>query len=483
MVKKLKYLLILILAFQGNIVFANEIVIGPYLQLPTKDSVLIKWHTEDLSPSIIEYTNDHENFYTYEDSVLKKKHEILLPNLKPSTEYEYSIFEKDDNEFKSLENQIDQDGFKFHSFKDNSSELITWILGDPGVSGDPKMGKRIHKTQTKVKKAFFKYLEKNNIPSLDFIIALGDNAYSHGTYKEFKHGFFTPYAEVLSSYPAYSVFGNHDGGIDKEKMTYSARSYPKAHGIYYDLFSLPHNESYYSFNRGNTHFVFLDSFDSFWENFNGENYEKVWTENSSERNSMLEWLEKDLKSHSETWTVVAFHHPPFGQTEHKDEKTQDIWKAWTNAYIAPILHKHNVDLVLMGHIHNYQRSYPVHLQREDLDRLSLKPKSKIKKHKEHFVRKYIKLLDKLNLPRYIPIATSNERIHYSKKDDPIYVIMGSSGAAFRDLPDEVDPSFFVREKKAGSTLLRITKDQINLKFISSHGDILDEFIIRADTNP
>lgn len=477
MAKNLKRILIAFIALQVPSVFANEIIVGPYLQIKDTHSILVKWQTEQPSPSLMEYTNDNENFYMFKDKVLKTRHEALITNPKPSTKYEYSIFNKKEGKFEILKNDIDKDRFNFISPDPSSDEVIAWVLGDPGVLGDPELGKRIHKSQIKVKEAFSKHLKINKINNLDFIIALGDNAYSHGTNEEYRNGFFTPYADVLSSYPVYSAFGNHDGGIDKRNLTYSARSYPRAHGIYYDLFSFPGKESYYSFDRGEAHFVFLDSFDSLWEDFNGSNYEKVWTDKSNVQNSMIEWLKADLASTNKTWTIVCFHHPPFGQTEHTDEKTQDLWKAWTNAYITPILQENNVDLVLMGHIHNYQRSYPVKLERHDVDRSSLKPKSKIKEDRIHFVKKYVALLDKLQLPRYEPIATNKEKKHYSKKDDPIYVIMGSSGAAFRDLPDEHDETFFRRKRIAGSTLLKVTPDQIKLEFISEEGEMLDEFDI------
>ena len=423
MITKIKIqniLLAVSISIATNPAFANKITLGPYLQQSGKDSVIVKWQTKKLAPSILEYSKDGENFYTIKENILKKEHELLLTGLDADTKYSYSIFalnkkKSKDGSYKILENRDDAEQFQFSSLKEKPEIVSVWVLGDPGVRGDRKLGRKIHKTQLKVRKEFFNYLHANRIDDFEFIIALGDNAYSHGTLREYKKGFFEPYSEILPSYSVYSAFGNHDGGIDKKHMTYSARSYPSPRGVYYDLFSLPGNEVYYSFDRGEVHFVFLDSFDSLWENLQSNNFEKVWTDKSSAPNKMLDWLKQDLKQNKKTWTVVCFHHPPFGQTELIDEKTQDIWKAWTNAYIAPVLHESNVDLVLMGHIHNYQRSYPLRLERNDLDRSKLKAKSKIKKDKKHFVEKYIKLLDELKLPRYLPIASSTEKKSYTKE--------------------------------------------------------------------
>jgi acid phosphatase type 7 len=478
MAKNLKLTILISIVFQVNAAFAQKINVGPYIQRPNEKSHVIKWYTEEACPTILEYTSDNKNFYTYEINGLSLEHEIALYNLEPNTKYTYSIFTKKNNEYHVLENKAELDEFSF-KYNDND-KLKVWVLGDPGVRGDPEMAGRIHRTQLKVKKEFFKYLEDNEIEKdLDFIIALGDNAYPRGTFTQYKEGFFDPYSEHLGSYTVFSAFGNHDGGIDKRGLGIkaSARSYPEPHGVYYDIFSLPGNEAYYSFDRNNTHFIFLDSFDSLWEDFDGNNYEKVWTEKSSHENKMLKWLEADLKSNTQQWTVVSFHHPPFGQSEHPEEKKQDIWKAWTNAYITPLLHKYKVDIILMGHIHNYQRSYPISLKRNDIDRSRLKPQKHLKEEKKAFREKYIGILDDLDLPHYSAIPSSLKKDTYIKNNDPIYVIMGSSGAAFKELPDKKNRIFFMNKQKAGSAFLEITGSSLNFKFIGSDGDLIDKFTI------
>lgn len=481
MVKNLKLLILILIIFKGGYAFAQEIIIGPYLQKPSNDSLLVKWQTKTPSKTILEFTNDDENFYTFKNNELSSEHQIEIFKPKLGQSYKYSIFASEENELKILENQAGLEEFTFNLPEINNSFAQIWVLGDPGVRGDPKLGRKIHKSQLSVKKEFFEYLaEKEESQNLDFIIALGDNAYPRGTFTQYKDGFFDPYAEHLGSYPVYSVFGNHDGGIDKKGLGIkaSARSYPEPHGIYYDLFSLPGKESYYSFDYKDTHFIFLDSFDSLWEDFNGNNLEQVWTSNSTEKNSMLEWLENDLKAQSQNWTVVSFHHPPFGQSEHPEEKQQDIWKAWTNAYIVPLLHQYDVDLILMGHIHNYQRSFPISIKRTHFDRSILKPNTRLKEEKKFFMEKFIKILDHLHLPHYSAIPSTREKENYTKSDDPIYVIMGSSGAAFKKLPKFDSPVFFRTKQEAGSTLLQITPSKLMFKFIDRTGDIVDSFNIQ-----
>jgi hypothetical protein len=92
-----------------------------------------------------------------------------------------------------------------------------------------------------------------------------------------------------------------------------------------------------SFDYKNTHFVLLP-------------------EDSAKPDPI--WLSKDLDSARANahikWIVVVFHEPIYtSKSKHlPDEK--GIKKT-----ILPIIDKHHVDLVLQGHNHNYQRTFPM----------------------------------------------------------------------------------------------------------------------------
>ena len=485
MAKNIRLLILGFTLLQFSAVLANEIIIGPYLHFDSPQTMIVRWETLEPSPSILEYNIDGENFYTLEELSIKTKHEALIQGFEFDTNYQYRIFDKkyEDGEDKyiKLENQAKLNEFNFKTRPEDDDTLKLWVLGDPGVKGDPKLRRRVRRSQPKVKKAFFKYLKKNEINNkeIDYVVALGDNAYAKGTWEEYKNGFFTPYAGKLHSYYLYSVFGNHDQGLDKrgKGLAPSARSYPKPSGIYYDFFELPGNRAYYSVDEKHAHLIFLDTTDSLWEDYNGKNFEVVWSDKSKKRNRMLDWLKKDLKQNDKEWTVVFFHHPPFGQNEHPEEKLSDIWKAWTNAYIAPLLDEYKVDLVLTGHIHNYQRSYPISVERKDIDRSVLTERTNIKEEKRAFIEKNCAILDELKLPNYKPVVSSQSKRIYSKSDDPIYVIMGSSGAAFKNLPEKPSSVFFKAGKVAGSALLEINKEMIDFKFINKKAKVFDHLVI------
>ncbi|MBY5959127.1 metallophosphoesterase family protein [Membranicola marinus] len=63
------------------------------------------------------------------------------------------------------------------------------------------------------------------------------------------------------------------------------------------------------------------------------------------------WLQSVLADHSQKWTIVTFHHALFTARDGNHGDYPDLRAAW-----QPILEKHKVDLVLMGHDHVYARA-------------------------------------------------------------------------------------------------------------------------------
>ena len=94
----------------------------------------------------------------------------------------------------------------------------------------------------------------------------------------------------------------------------------------------------FSFDYGNAHWTVLDS-----------NPYVDWTDTA-----LRGWVERDLASaQGATWRFVAFHHPGFNSArEHYEQQKM--------RQLAGVLEAGKVDIVFSGHVHNYQRSYPLH---------------------------------------------------------------------------------------------------------------------------
>jgi acid phosphatase type 7 len=93
----------------------------------------------------------------------------------------------------------------------------------------------------------------------------------------------------------------------------------------------------FSFDYGDVHWTVLDA-----------NATVDWT-----NPELRAWVEHDLAAaKGATWRFVSFHQPGFNSSRHHfDEQYMRI--------LAPVFEAGNVDLVFNGHVHNYQRSFPL----------------------------------------------------------------------------------------------------------------------------
>ncbi len=69
--------------------------------------------------------------------------------------------------------------------------------------------------------------------------------------------------------------------------------------------------------------------------------------------AQLTWLDRELSESGADWTIVAGHHPIYADTSKSSEERTDLQKR-----VDPILRKHNVDMYVCGHIHNFQHIRP-----------------------------------------------------------------------------------------------------------------------------
>jgi uncharacterized protein (TIGR03382 family) len=167
----------------------------------------------------------------------------------------------------------------------------------------------------------------------DLFIAMGDNAYESGTEAEIQNNLFLPMADLLSEVPFFAVAGNHEYVTNQ--------SQPYLDNLYLPT-SPSGGERYYSFDWGHVHFVGLDSSCAIG----------LASKERCTLEAQLAWLEKDLAQSQADWTVVYFHHPPWSSGAHGSQLVM-------RREFSPLFEQYGVDLVLTGHDHNYERSYPM----------------------------------------------------------------------------------------------------------------------------
>src|SRR5579863_4520498 len=154
--------------------------------------------------------------------------------------------------------------------------------------------------------------------SFSLAIIAGDLVYDSGADAEYDPHYFLPYSTLIDHIPFFPVPGNHDivtdGGLPFRQ----------------NLF-LPKGHFYYDFFWGDTHFIGLDS-------------------NQVTDPGQNSWLASVIGM-SARWKIVYFHHPPFNSGAYGNDPA--VRRSW-----VPLFARNQVDLVITGHAHDYERTVP-----------------------------------------------------------------------------------------------------------------------------
>jgi hypothetical protein len=156
----------------------------------------------------------------------------------------------------------------------------------------------------------------------ELVLALGDFSYSGDADCWFD--LIEPIADKTKI-----VLGNHEDEDD-----------------YMDFFGL--ENQYYSFNEKNIHFLALSTETDF-----------------DEESEQYEFAKQDLEKYSKDpfidWIIVFYHRYIYGSGSGLEEESD-----FRETY-HPLFDKYKVDLALQGHLHVYERTYPITYNDEDDD--------------------------------------------------------------------------------------------------------------------
>lgn len=174
-------------------------------------------------------------------------------------------------------------------------------------------------------------LKENAAANVETVVfTLGDHAYPVATDRQLRRCFTPSWGDPKKGIMKLvrPAIGNHDWQ--------SGRGAP-----YYRYFGRRAGEpfkGYYSYDIGDWHAVVLNS-------------ELAAEGRRDEITAQEEWLKKDLAANDKLCTVAYFHRPLFSSAYRQgDPKMRPIWE---------ILYDANVDLVLSGHDHHYERFEPM----------------------------------------------------------------------------------------------------------------------------
>ena len=355
----------------------------PYLQSLTSTSVLIVSQSKDKAVAKLEYGLTDKLGTKLIEAEPANDHLFKLEGLEPNTRYFYRVTHIDVTTYPKR---------SFRTLPDPGGELSLVVIGDSGTASEEQIG---------ISDLMLGY-------SPQLFLHTGDMVYPYGAPSYYYQKFFKIYPELLAGTCIYPTLGNHDCFVSPD--------------YWLTAFHLPANnpsedESYYSFDAGDAHFVCLNS-----------------CEEDVPRDQ-LDWLDVDLEATNRKWKIVYFHHPPYSDAIHNGV---DV----VRAQVVPVFEKHHVDLVLCGHDHVYERTYPVFRSE---------------------------------------IRSGYQNPDFVSPGGTIYVVSGGGGAGLYDFigsPELYLNAFF--ESVHHFLSIRITPDRIECMAIDTKGQAIDGFSIRKD---
>ena len=250
----------------------------------------------------------------------------------------------------------------------------------------------------------------NNAKSMNpqILLALGDYSYEKTS---------TCWLDLIK--PVDSItkinFGNHE---DSDSLINS----------YLNHFGL--SKPYYSFDINNVHVLTMAT-------------EEKFGTDSEQYSFVVNDLRKAANNPDIKWIIVTMHYP-FYSSPNTCKESDCAGNKESRELFHPLFDKYGVDLVLHGHVHNYERSLPLKFNQESSS---------------------------------VPIVTSNTKTDYENPEGVIFAIVGTGGVNLHGLSDSAPFMAYQQDSKFGILDIHFSDNKLDAKFVANNGATLDHFSI------
>jgi predicted phosphodiesterase len=469
--KKWQIVFLQIFLVTASINAQSFFLVKPYLQVgyegkPTELSLL--WHTKD---TINEWRVEVKTTNNWESTKANTFNLVNVKNETPFVVYHFTVkglLAGKDFAYRVLNNNKLVFEANGHAPKSNNQDYKFVAIGDIGA---------LTKDQKKLASIMYKL-------DPDFVAVPGDIVYNSGLINDYTEKFWPIYnadqadsvgAPLMRRIPFIASVGNHDAEDRDMDKTPSALSYyyfweqplngltlkegssmvpllkgsqENKNAFYTAAGKAYPSMSNFSYNYANAHWTVIDA----------DNYVD-WTDTA-----LLNWVKNDLlNSYDVKWHFVLFHHPGFNSSrEHFEQQQMRL--------LAPLFEAGKVDVVFNGHVHNYQRSFPLKFTPDRKGTQMVGGKDNKTLRGRVVNGKWI--LDK----KY-------DGVNMTQANGVIYLVTGAGGQDLYNPEQENDPDswqkfthkFFSTDHSL--TYIESKGETLHFKQIASSGKIVDEFML------
>ncbi|QDU58918.1 metallophosphoesterase [Aeoliella mucimassa] len=287
-------------------------VVRPYLQYATTESITVMCETTEPAKMTVLFGGLGESTRRVSEESDVLLHELKLDGLEPQAGHHYQVL-VETADGKQLEAPLST----FQTASLPGTPYTFGVIGD--TQGNPKVSQKL---------TDLLWAQRPN-----FMVIAGDLTETGTNKSHWTEHFFPGLQPIASRVPFYPVLGNHERNAK----------------FYYQYMSLPDPEFYYSFKYGNAEFFMIDS-----------------NQRLDVESEQYKWLAKALAESEATWKFVTYHHPAFSSDE---DDYGDLWKGEKSSWgeqrlrhLIDLYDEHQVDVVWNGHIHSYERTWPMKKQ-------------------------------------------------------------------------------------------------------------------------
>lgn len=270
--------------------------VGPYLQNLTDSSVTVLWRSATAAVGVVEFGFDTSYQFRIAEREPDTMHHVTLGALIPDTIYHYRVITGSDTSSDAT----------FSTPVDRNKPFRFIVYGD-------------NRTDSAAHQAVINRMLQT-APPPQLLFNVGDLT-ENGTTAEY-YTFFDIERNILNRCVLFPAPGNHD---------------IRTPDNWFNFFSLPGTERWFTVRYGNAAFHFIDNYTDF-------------TPGSVQYNWLFAELQDDRANPAVRHIFVIFHEPPW------TTNAAHASNLMVREYLCPLFEQFRVTIVFQGHIHAYEHS-------------------------------------------------------------------------------------------------------------------------------